>query len=109
MLDQLPLFARGLGRVATCSKVLPEVLDLTEDEDITVCCTALAALSSIAHLLTPGVHHPAPLAAAKSVPCLDVITPGFPNLVLSLLVRPLNSSVLIRGSCAPFPAGALPY
>ena len=55
ILDQLPLLARGLGREATCSKLLPEIMDLAGDEEAMVCCSALAALSSIAHLLTPGL------------------------------------------------------
>ncbi len=55
MLDQMPLLARGLGREATCSKLLPEIVDLAGDEEPMVCCSALAALSSVAHLLTPGL------------------------------------------------------
>ena len=55
MLDQMPLLARGLGREATCSKLLPEIVDLAGDEEPMICCSALAALSSVAHLLTPGL------------------------------------------------------
>lgn len=59
MLDQLPVLARGLGREATCSKLLPEIMDLAGDEEPVVQYSALAALSSIAPLLTPGLpHHP---------------------------------------------------
>ena len=58
MLDQLPLLARGLGREATCSKLLSEIMDLAGDEESIVCCSALAALSSIAPLLTTGLQAP---------------------------------------------------
>lgn len=53
--DQLPVLARALGREVTCARILPEIFDLTEDEDLAVCCSAVAALSSIAHLLPLGM------------------------------------------------------
>ena len=67
MLDQLPVLARGLSREATCSKLLPEIMDLAGDEEAVVRCSALAALSSIAHLLTPG--SPSPLLSATMGAC----------------------------------------
>ncbi len=53
--DQLPVLARALGREVTCVRILPEILDMAEDEDLAVCCSAVAALSSVAHLLTLGL------------------------------------------------------
>ena len=53
--DQLPVLAQALGREVTCARILPEIFDLAEDEDLAVCCSAVAALSSIAHLLTLGM------------------------------------------------------
>ena len=67
MLDQLPALARSLGREATCSKLLPEMMDLAGDEEAVVRCSALAALSSIAQLLTPGL--PSPLLSAAMGKC----------------------------------------
>ena len=55
MVDQRPCLARGLSREAAYSKVLPEIFELMEDEDITVRCGAVTALSSILDMLTPGL------------------------------------------------------
>ena len=52
--EQLPLLAHSLGSEAACSRVLPKVLEMTEDEDISVCCSAVTALGSMLSLLTPG-------------------------------------------------------
>ena len=52
--DQLPLLAHSLGSEAACSRVLPKVFEMTEDEDVSVCCSAVTALGSILSLLTPG-------------------------------------------------------
>ena len=52
--DQLPLLACSLGSKAACSAVLPKVFEMTEDEDVSVCCSAVTALGSMLSLLTPG-------------------------------------------------------
>ena len=52
--DQLPLLAHSLGSEAACSRVLPKVFEMTEDEDVSVCCSVVTALGSILSLLTPG-------------------------------------------------------
>lgn len=53
-MDQLPLLAHSLGSEAACSRALPKVFEMTEDEDVSVCCSAVTALGSILSLLTPG-------------------------------------------------------
>ena len=52
--DQLPLLARSLGSEAACSAVLPKVFEMTEDEDVSVCCNAVTALGPMLRFLTPG-------------------------------------------------------
>ncbi len=53
MCEQLPALALSLGREPCADVILPEVLELAEDEERAVRCAAIRALGCVLHLL-PG-------------------------------------------------------
>ena len=56
MCEQLPALALSLGRRQCAAVILPEVLELAEDEERAVRCAAIRALGSILHLLPPELR-----------------------------------------------------
>ena len=56
MCEQLPALARALGREPTAAAVLPEILELAEDEEEAVRCAAICALGDVLHLLPPELR-----------------------------------------------------
>lgn len=56
MCEQLPALALSLGREPCAAVILPEILELAEDEERAVRCAAIRALGSILHLLPPDLR-----------------------------------------------------